>query len=96
MVIRKRPELDLVSPPGQIRYTGETTPPGQIRAEDIDPRFAAAHYQEGRDLFPSHMEKPLDKHINDFLDTEEMFATYGRCKKFGSLPCGPVCCQKKG
>jgi hypothetical protein len=55
-------------------------PPGQI----VNP------------IKPSHLEKPLEQNIKDFLvDTEEMFTPVPdkRCEKMGSLPCGPSCCK---
>jgi hypothetical protein len=46
-MIRKRPELDMENPPGQI-------------VNDVGA--------------PPHMEKPLQKHIDDYVaDTEELF-----------------------
>lgn len=49
MVIRKRAETDTVNPPGSIRNS------------EIDPRFAAAHYQDGRDLFQGASEHNEDE-----------------------------------
>jgi hypothetical protein len=48
-MIRKRPEKDTVNPPGQVRTLGDYIKKVE-KMEKIDPRFPAAHYQDGRDL----------------------------------------------
>lgn len=48
----RRPEKDTVNPPGQIVNPVPATvyKPTHGGYPNIDPRFAAAHYQDGRDL----------------------------------------------
>lgn len=59
-MIRKRPELDTKNPPGQL--VNPISPSKLYKPSHggypVDPKFEAAHFQDGRDLY----------------DTEEAFA----------------------